>query len=261
LVGIIGYIGREKATPILLRGLKNLEYRDYDSLGIATLSDSLNICKGVGKMENTVKNRDVTMLEGNIGIAHTRRATHGRICGSNAHPHTDCKNRVAIVHNGVIENYRELKEQLIGRGHIFTSSTDSEVVAHLIEERLETKMSFEMSCMEAFKELQGHYALLAISEDARRVAAVRKDLPLVIGLVEGGTVFASDASVLQKMAHKAVYLRNYEVAVACKKEVVLSNLIGDGAIAGKENIATGDKKPTGKREHEKFSTPGYSNEL
>jgi glucosamine--fructose-6-phosphate aminotransferase (isomerizing) len=108
------------------------------------------------------------------------------------------------------------------------------VVAHLIEERLEAKMSFEMSCMEAFKELQGYYALLAISRDARRVVAVRKDLPLVIGLVEGGTVFASDASVLQKLARKTVYLRNYEVAVACKKEVVLSNLMKDEVIAGTE---------------------------
>lgn len=183
MVGIIGYIGRENAAPILLRGLMNLECMDYDSLGLATLSDSLNICKGVGKMESVV--RDLQGLEGNIGIAHTRRATHGRVCGANAHPHTDCKKRVAVVHNGVIENHRELKEQLTERGHIFTSSTDSEVVAHLIEERLEAKMSFEMACMDAFKELQGFYALLAISEDARRVVATRKDLPLFIGLVEG----------------------------------------------------------------------------
>ena len=227
MVGIIGYIGREEATPILLQGLKNLEYQDYDSLGLATLSDSLNICKGVGKMENTVKNRDLTTFEGNIGIAHIRRATHGRICGANAHPHTDCKNRVAIVHNGVIENYRELKEQLIGVGHAFSSSTDSEVVAHLIEEGLEANMSFERACNDAFKKLQGSYALLAISEGTRRVVAVRKDLPLVIGLVEGGTVFASDASVLQRLAHKALHLHNYDVAVACKREVVLSNLMKD----------------------------------
>lgn len=227
MVGIIGYIGREEATPILLRGLRNLEYQDYDSLGLATLSDSLNICKGVGNMENTVKNRDLTMFEGNIGIAHIRRATHGRICGANAHPHTDCKNRVAIVHNGVIENYRELKEQLIDAGHIFSSSTDSEVVAHLIEEGLEANMSFEKACFDAFKKLQGSYALLAISEGTRRVVAVRKDLPLVIGLVEGGTVFASDASVLQRLAHKPLHLSNYDVAVACKREVVLSNLMRD----------------------------------
>ena len=227
MVGIIGYIGREEATPILLRGLKNLEYQDYDSLGLATLSDSLNICKGVGKMEKTVKNRDLTMFEGNIGIAHIRRATHGRICGANAHPHTDCKNRVAIVHNGIIENYRELKEQLIDVGHVFSSSTDSEVVAHLIEEGLEANMSFEKACVDAFKKLQGSYALLAISEGTRRVVAVRKDLPLVIGLVEGGTVFASDASVLRRLAHKALHLRNYDVAVACKREVVLSNLMKD----------------------------------
>ena len=239
MVGIIGYIGREEATPILLRGLKNLEYQDYDSLGLATLSDSLNICKGVGKVENTVKNQDLTMFEGNIGIAHIRRATHGRICGANAHPHTDCKNRVAIVHNGVIENYRELKEQLIDAGHIFSSSTDSEVVAHLIEEGLEANMSFEKACIDAFKKLQGSYALLAISEGTRRVVAVRKDLPLVIGLVEGGTVFASDASVLQRLAHKAVHLRNYDVAVACKREVVLSNLMKDAEECEQKHLNSG----------------------
>lgn len=239
MVGIIGYIGREEATPILLRGLKNLEYQEYDSLGLATLSDSLNICKGVGKMENTVKNRNLAMFEGNIGIAHIRRATHGRICGANAHPHTDCKNRVAIVHNGIIENYRELKEQLIDRGHIFSSSTDSEVVAHLIEEGLEANMSFEKACNDAFKKLQGSYALLAISEGTRRVVAVRKDLPLVIGLVEGGTVFASDASVLQRLAHKALHLSNYDVAVACKREVVLSNLMKDSEECEQKHLNSG----------------------
>lgn len=254
MVGIIGYIGREKATPILLRGLKNLEYRDYDSLGLATLSDTLNICKGVGKIESTVKDRALKGLEGNIGIAHTRRATHGQICGANAHPH-------AIVHNGIIENHRELKEQLIRRGHVFTSSTDSEVVAHLIEERLEAKMSFEMACMDAFKKLQGFYALLAISEDSRRVVAVRKELPLFIGLVEGGTIFASDASVLRKWAPRVVYLRNYDVAVACKREVVLRNLMIDEGMAGAENNASWDNETTRNRELDKFSIPHSSNEL
>jgi glucosamine--fructose-6-phosphate aminotransferase (isomerizing) len=259
LVGIIGYIGRENATPILLRGLMNLEYMDYDSIGLATLSDSLNIRKGVGKMGCAV--RDLQGLEGNIGIAHTRRATHGRICGANAHPHTDCKKRVAIVHNGVIENHRELKEELTEGGHIFTSSTDSEVVAHLIEERLEAKMSFEMACIDAFKKLQGFYALLAISEDARRVVATRKDLPLVIGLVEGGTIFASDASVLLKWAPKVIYLRNYDVAVACKKEVVLRNLMIDEGIAGAENTAYWDNETARDKKLEKIIVLSSRNEL
>ena len=112
MVGIIGYIGEEEAKPILLQGLKNLESMDYDSLGLATLSDRLFIAKSVGKLDGAIDDL-LKEFEGNIGIAHTRRATHGHICVANAHPHTDCKNRVAIVHNGVIENHRELKEELI----------------------------------------------------------------------------------------------------------------------------------------------------
>ncbi len=157
MVGIIGYIGEEEAKPILLQGLKNLESMDYDSLGLATLSDRLFIAKSVGKLDGAIDDL-LKEFEGNIGIAHTRRATHGHICVANAHPHTDCKNRVAIVHNGVIENHKELKEELLSRGHIFTSSTDSEVIAHLIEEGLKAGRSFIAACMDAFKRLQGCYA-------------------------------------------------------------------------------------------------------
>jgi len=227
LVGIIGYIGREKAMPILLRGLRSLEQCDYDSVGIATLSDSLKICKGVGKIGSAIKDKDLTDLEGNIGIAHTRRATHGRICIANAHPHTDCKKRVAVVHNGIIENHRELKERLTGQGHIFTSSTDSEVIAHLIEEKLERERpgnSFEKACQDAFGELQGCFALLAISEEAKRVVAFRKDLPLAMGQADGGFIFTSNVSALLEWTHNIVYIQNYNLAVACRKEVVMHGL-------------------------------------
>jgi len=223
MVGIIGYIGEEEAKPILLQGLKNLESMDYDSLGLATLSDRLFIAKSVGKLDGAIDDL-LKEFEGNIGIAHTRRATHGHICVANAHPHTDCKNRVAIVHNGVIENHKELKEELLSRGHIFTSSTDSEVIAHLIEEGLKAGRSFIAACMDAFKRLQGCYALLVISPDARRLVAFRKDLPLVVGVAEGGIIFASDASVLLQWTPKMIYLQNNDVAVACKKELVLRNL-------------------------------------
>lgn len=225
MVGIIGYIGKGEAKPILLQGLRNMESVDYDSLGIATLSDRMCILKSVGKIDGTIDTDRLKGFEGNIGIAHTRRATHGHICLANAHPHTDCKQRVAIVHNGVIENHRELKEELISRGHIFSSSTDSEVIAHLIEEGLEAGQGFTAACMDAFKRLQGCYALLAISLDARRVIAFRKDLPLVAGLAEEGIIFASDASVLLQWTPKMLYLQNNDVAVACKRELVLRNLI------------------------------------
>jgi glucosamine--fructose-6-phosphate aminotransferase (isomerizing) len=227
LVGIIGYIGTKNAMPILLRGLKSLEKSDYDSVGIATLSASLKICKGIGKMESAVKDKDLMELEGNIGIAHTRRATHGRICIANAHPHTDCKKRVAIVHNGIIENHKELKEQLIGQGHIFTSSTDSEVIAHLIEEKLETRNSFEKACKDSFQELAGCYALLAITQDAKKVVAFRKDLPLAMGLADGGFIFTSNVHALQDWTVNVVYVQNYNVAVACRKEVVMQSLMQD----------------------------------
>lgn len=227
MVGIIGYIGKKNAMPILLQGLKSLEKSDYDSVGFATLSDSLKICKGVGKIESAVRDRDLTNLEGNIGIAHTRRATHGQICIANAHPHTDCKKRVAIVHNGIIENHEELKERLIGQGHIFTSTTDSEVIAHLIEDKLEAGNSFEVACKDAFQELAGCYALLAISKDARRVAAFRKDLPLALGLADGGFIFTSNVSALQEWTGKIIYVKNYNMAVACRKEVVMHSLMQD----------------------------------
>lgn len=225
MVGIVGYIGKEKAKPILLQGLKNLESIDYDSLGIATVSDQLCISKSVGRMNGAFDDDRLKDFEGNIGIAHTRRATHGHICLANAHPHTDCKKRVAIVQNGIIENHRELREELISRGHIFASSTDSEVIAHLIEEGLEEGKRFIHACMDAFRRLEGRYALLAISLDARRVVAFRKDLPLIAGLAEGGIVFSSDASVLLQWTPRMIYLQNNDVAVACKKELILRNLI------------------------------------
>ena len=235
MVGIIGYIGREKAKPILLRGLKSLDCGGYDSIGIATISDSLKIRKGVGKMDIAVKDVDLADLEGNIGIAHTRRATHGSICKANAHPHTDCKKRIAVVHNGIIENHEKLKEQLIDKGHIFTSSTDSEVIAHLIEEKLLAIESFEKACRDAFRELQGCYALLAISQDTKRIVAFRKDLPLAMGIAKGGIIFTSSISALQEWTSDVVYLQNYNVAVACKKEVVLHRLLQDYEIEAAVN--------------------------
>ncbi len=225
MVGIVGYIGKEEAKPILLQGLKNLESIDYDSLGIATLSDQLCISKSVGRMNGAFDGDRLKDFQGNIGIAHTRRATHGRICLANAHPHTDCKNRVAIVHNGTIENHWELKEELISRGHVFSSSTDSEVIAHLIEEGLEGGKRFIYACMDAFRRLEGCFAVLAISLDARRVVAFRKDLPMIAGVAEGGIIFSSDASVLLRWTPRMVYLQNNDVAVACKNELILRNLI------------------------------------
>jgi len=224
LVVIIGYIGRKNAIPFLLRGLRSLECSEYDSVGIATLSDSLKIRKGVGRIDLAIDEDDLKDLSGNIGIAHTRRATHGRVCTANAHPHADCTGRIAIVHNGIISNYKDLKRRLINQGHIFASSTDSEVVAHLIEEKAKHCNKFENSCMEAFQELEGCYSLLVISENVKRIIAYRRELPLVIGILDSGFIFASSESALRDQSKKAAYIQNNSMAVACKKEVTVHNI-------------------------------------
>lgn len=238
MCGIIGYIGSKDAMSILLDGLKNLEYRGYDSVGMATVSHSLRICKGVGKIETAVTDMNLKCLEGNIGIGHTRWATHGTVSKTNAHPHIDCENKIAIVHNGIIENYRDIREELTRKGHKFTSETDSEVIAHLIEDNLATQDSpgsaaepgsscsntFEEACLKAFERLRGSYAILAISNDEDKVVAARKDSPLVLGLVDDGIIFASDVSALLKWTNQVMYLQNYDIIVAQKDGWRIFNL-------------------------------------
>jgi len=235
MCGIMGYIGNGDASPLLLKGLKNLEYRGYDSVGMATVSDSLRISKGIGKIDDAVGDLDMSYLDGKIGIGHTRWATHGSVSTVNAHPHTDCKKKVAIVHNGIIENYKELKEGLMARGHEFASSTDSEVIAHLIEESLSeggqglltpTGNSFDAACFNAFRQLKGSYAALAISEGEDRIVAVRKDSPLVLGLSDNGAIFASDVPALLEWTKNVVYLQNYDVVVARRDGIKLYSLLG-----------------------------------
>jgi glutamine---fructose-6-phosphate transaminase (isomerizing) len=226
VVEIIGYIGGKNAVPVLLRGLQSPEWRDYDSVGIATISesDSLQVCKAADKTDFAPENADLRALRGNIGIAHLHRAVRGRVGLNEAQPHTDCKNKVAIVHSGIISNYRELKERLINQGHIFASSTDSEVIAHLIEEKMKWKMGFEQACLEVVGELEGWYALLAISEQTRRVVAFRRELPLAVANAEGGFIFASSEAALRDWSRKFVCIQNNSMAVACKKKVVMHNI-------------------------------------
>ena len=214
LCGIIGYIGQQQALPLLQKGLKNLEYRGYDSIGMATISDSLNICKAIGTIGGAMRDLNQDMLDGRIGIGHTRWATHGGVCRENAHPHVDCQKRIAIVHNGIIENHKELREELSNRGHNFASSTDSEVIAHLIEDNLREEANFESACIAAFSRLRGSYAVLAICEGDQKIVASRKDSPLVLGLTEDGLIFASDVSALLEWTKRVVYLQNHDLAIA-----------------------------------------------
>jgi len=143
MCGIIGYIGSKTALPIILEGLKNLEYRGYDSAGVAIISDErLHIKKVVGKVDQLLVDSNFDKTKGTVGIGHTRWATHGKVCIENAHPHTDCTGEITIIHNGIIENFRELKSELLKKGHTIRGDTDSELIAHLIEEYLKTKPRF-----------------------------------------------------------------------------------------------------------------------
>jgi glucosamine--fructose-6-phosphate aminotransferase (isomerizing) len=206
--GIVGYIGRKPAAPVIINGLKKLEYRGYDSFGIATIGSGIEICKHAGRISENA--RSALHLNGSIGIGHTRWATHGVPNDINAHPHTDCKNRVAIVHNGIIENYAELKRQLIARGHRFLSETDTEVIAHMIEE--EYKDNLLSAVQNVVPRLKGSYALLIISKEEQRIIAVRNASPLVIGIGDGEYFAASDMTPILEHTERAIFLEDGDIA-------------------------------------------------
>ena len=201
MCGIVGYTGRDNARDIIIDGLKKLEYRGYDSAGIALLMDGkINIKKHVGGIENLENLIAGQNLHGHTGIGHTRWATHGAPSDINAHPHASEDGRVAIVHNGIIENYVELKEELISHyGVHFKSETDSEVVAHLIGLYMKESDCLEDAVYKAMGRMRGAYAIVAISaDDPDKLVAVRKDAPLIAGLGKGSNFIASDIPALLK---------------------------------------------------------------
>ena len=208
MCGIVGYIGRKTAAPVIINGLKKLEYRGYDSFGIATIGSGIETYKHAGRISENA--RSALHLNGTIGIGHTRWATHGVPNDINAHPHTDCKNRVAIVHNGIIENYAELKRQLIARGHRFLSETDTEVIAHMIEE--EYKDNLLSAVQNVVPRLKGSYALLIISKEEQRIIAVRNASPLVIGIGDGEYFAASDMTPILEHTERAIFLEDGDIA-------------------------------------------------
>jgi glucosamine--fructose-6-phosphate aminotransferase (isomerizing) len=206
--GIVGYIGRRRAAPIIIEGLKKLEYRGYDSFGVATIGGGIEICKHQGRISQNA--HSAASLAGTVGIGHTRWATHGAPSDINAHPHTDCKNRIAIVHNGIIENYADLKRRLIARGHRFVSETDTEVIVHLIEEK--SKGDLLSAVQETVPELQGSFALLVVSPDDKRIIAARNSSPLVIGMGDGEFFVASDMTPVIEHTERAVFLEDGDIA-------------------------------------------------
>jgi glucosamine--fructose-6-phosphate aminotransferase (isomerizing) len=213
MCGIVGYIGKEKNTrSVLLEGLKRLEYRGYDSAGICIIDENKKrLFKATGKVEMLEKNIGKSNIDAKIGIAHTRWATHGKPAVKNTHPHSSGK--IHLVHNGIIENYQQLKEVLIKKGHKFYSETDSEVVAHLIDE-YSKKNNFEESVNKALGDISGAYALVILHEDyPEEMIAVRNSSPLVIGVADQGFILASDASAIIQHTNRVVYLDDGEMVV------------------------------------------------
>lgn len=214
MCGIIGYIGLKKASEIILQALIALEYRGYDSVGLAVFNKGkINLKKDAGKVKDIAQTLSFTSLEGSLGIGHTRWATHGKVCKENAHPHSDCSGDSVIVHNGVIENYVELKKELAKKGHEFKSETDSEVIAHLLEENLKS-LNFEKAFIQTVKQLEGSYAILAMTNKEKKIAGAKKNNPLILGLGDQEFILTSDISALLPYTKKTISLEDERIVFA-----------------------------------------------
>ncbi len=231
MCGICAYIGERESLPLLLEGLKKLEYRGYDSAGICILNDSnLNIVKKQGKIKQLSQQLKLKKLKGNIGISHTRWATHGAPSKANAHPQTDCKGEIAIVHNGIIENYQSLKELLKKEGHKFSSETDSEVIAHLIEKFYSGNI--EKATIKALKLVRGAFGLAVVHKEEKKIIAARRGSPLILGIGKNEIFVASDIPAILNQTKRIVYLNDNEIACLNHKGYSIKNL--DGKEVNKE---------------------------
>jgi len=222
MCGIVGYIGPKKVVPVIIEGLRKLEYRGYDSAGIAVVTQEgkLEIRRAPGKLRNLEEAIQKSPLEGTYGIGHTRWATHGRPTEENAHPHRDCTGQIVVVHNGIIENYLELKEQLQREGHKFVTETDTEVVAHLVEKNSQGVVPLEEAVRKSLKELRGIYSLVFLSSrDPHKIVAARIGPPSVIGLGDGEYFVASDIPALLEHTRQMFFLADGDIAVLTKNGV------------------------------------------
>jgi len=216
MCGIFGCIIREgEAVKLITDGLKRLEYRGYDSTGVATIQNGqMSIRKDKGRLEEVVSNHRILDMEGKIGLGHTRWATHGAPAMENAHPHTDSNESIALIHNGVIENYLELKDELLEKGHIFKSRTDTEVIPHLIEQEMKNDIGLQGAMLRVLRRLRGSYALVVLStHEPEKIFVARNESPLVLGISDNGTFCASDVPALLPYTNQVTYLRNGEMAI------------------------------------------------
>ncbi len=223
MCGIVGYIGWQDAAPMLLKGLKRLEYRGYDSAGIALLNGTLSVMKqkgSVGDLENNADTFSASMTGATVGIGHTRWATHGEPSDLNAHPHLNETGDIAVIHNGIIENYSALKQELVSQGYLFLSETDSEVLVHLIDRiwENEPELDLESVTRRALRHVEGAYGLCVISSrEPDKIVVARKGSPLVIGIGIGEFFIASDAAPIVEHTNKVVYLSDGELAVVTRE--------------------------------------------
>jgi len=227
MCGIVGYIGEKKAHPILLNSLGKLEYRGYDSCGIAVLAGGIEVYKDAVRVKALEK--ALSPLEGTVGIGHTRWATHGEPSKVNAHPHCDCTGRIAVVHNGVINNYHRLREQLASEGHILSSHTDTEVIPHLIEKYFDGDL--EEAVELALRDIEGSYAIIVLMADEPKLIAARKDSPLIIGIGDRENFIASDVPAILDYTSRVIYLEDGDTAVITAGNIEVKR---DGAEVARE---------------------------
>jgi glucosamine--fructose-6-phosphate aminotransferase (isomerizing) len=225
MCGIIGVVGRDDTLAVVMDGLAQLEYRGYDSAGVALTNDTVHVVKKAGKLANLEAALPAD-LEGRVGIGHTRWSTHGPPTDDNAHPHTDEDGRVAVVHNGIIENYQALRDDLEAAGHTFRSDTDTEVIPHLIERELDSGVENEAAVRNAISLLEGSYALTVVIEGDDRVYGTRHDSPLVLGVGNGAYYLASDVPAFRAHTDRVVYLEDGDFAVISPEGWAVSALDG-----------------------------------
>src|SRR5881296_3698448 len=220
MCGIVGYIGRKRVSTVLLDGLRRLEYRGYDSAGIAVINGgSIQVVRSAGKLRDLEENLRLTTIEGTFGLGHTRWATHGRPTEENAHPHRDCTGTLVVVHNGIIENYKDLKRDLASRGHQFKTETDTEVIAHLVEREMKDD-GLENAVRRALLLMRGLFALVLISaDDPEKIVTVRNGPPIVVGLGDGEFFVASDIPAILSHTRDVVFLGDEELAVITRTGV------------------------------------------
>ena len=226
MCGIVGYTGTKEAYPIIIKGLKRLEYRGYDSTGVALMNGRLKVYKKKGRVAELEETLVGKNLHSHVGIGHTRWATHGEPSDHNAHPHSSASGKLAMIHNGIIENYSQLKQELVRKGYTFTSETDTEVLLNFIEEiKKNNKCSLEEAVRVALKRVTGAYVILLLDEDdPGTIIAARKGSPLVIGIGKGEHFLGSDASPMLEYTKEVVYVNDYELAIVKPDELILKNL-------------------------------------